>query len=170
MRGSWQAKLGRTGYDKKSGEVALKPVERVMVFKPAETQGKNRKLARPFHGLYRVLGVTYQCRFTETYVIPRVTQSLFLLAEFTNVTQNKVIVPGLKSRGAATYLALVTSFQFRHRSYYLLRVARRVELDIVRCGFVNIYEYKCHNIKSVIFVEFAVLLSFVPRLFHFVNV
>lgn len=45
-------------YDKHSADVQLKPGERVMVFMPAETQGKNRKLARPFHGPYRVLGAT----------------------------------------------------------------------------------------------------------------
>ena len=32
--------------------------DRVMVHMPAEAQGKNWKLARPFHGSYRILGST----------------------------------------------------------------------------------------------------------------
>ncbi len=45
-------------YDAKRAEVDLKVGERVMVFMPSETQGQNRKLARPFHGPYRVLALT----------------------------------------------------------------------------------------------------------------
>ena len=32
--------------------------DRVMVFMPSETVGKNRKLARPYHGPYRVVHIT----------------------------------------------------------------------------------------------------------------
>ena len=45
-------------YDSKRSVVDLKVGERVMVYMPSEVQGRNRKLARPFHGPYRVLSVT----------------------------------------------------------------------------------------------------------------
>lgn len=45
-------------YDRSSKAVNLKPGDRVMVFMPAERQGKTWKLSRPFHGPYRVLNVT----------------------------------------------------------------------------------------------------------------
>ena len=45
-------------YDKFSKTVDVKPGDRVMVFMPAERQGKAWKLSRPFHGPYRVLNVT----------------------------------------------------------------------------------------------------------------
>ena len=45
-------------YDRSSESVDLKPGDRVMVFMPAERQGKTWKLSRPFHGPYRVLHVT----------------------------------------------------------------------------------------------------------------
>ncbi len=48
----------KKSYDKKAREVDLKVGERVMVLMPSETQGKNWKLARPFHGPYRVIKVT----------------------------------------------------------------------------------------------------------------
>ena len=38
--------------------VDLKVEERVMIYMPSEAQGKDRKLARRFHGLYRVLTIT----------------------------------------------------------------------------------------------------------------
>ena len=45
-------------YDRSSTPPTLKVSDRVMVYMPSEVQGKNRKLARPFHGPYRVLSVT----------------------------------------------------------------------------------------------------------------
>ena len=36
----------------------LRVGERLIVLMPSESQGKNWKLARPFHGPYRVLQVT----------------------------------------------------------------------------------------------------------------
>ncbi len=48
----------KKSYDKDKQESNLKPGERVMVYMPSESQGPERKLARPFHGPYRVLGVT----------------------------------------------------------------------------------------------------------------
>ena len=45
-------------YDSGRAEVDLKIGERVMVYMPIETQGPDRKLARPFHGPYRVLSLT----------------------------------------------------------------------------------------------------------------
>ena len=38
-------------------EVDLKVGERIMVYMPIDVQGQDRKLARPFHGPYRVLAV-----------------------------------------------------------------------------------------------------------------
>ncbi len=48
----------KKSYDKDKQESSLKPGEWVMVYMPSESQGPERKLARPFHGSYRVLGVT----------------------------------------------------------------------------------------------------------------
>ena len=45
-------------YDAGRAEVDLKVGERVMVYMPSEVQGQDRKLARPFHGPYRVLSLT----------------------------------------------------------------------------------------------------------------
>ena len=45
-------------YDSGRPEVDLKVGERVMVYMPIDVQGQDRKLARPFHGPYRVLAVT----------------------------------------------------------------------------------------------------------------
>ena len=47
----------RTGYDKHSREVKLKVGDRVLVYMPGEVRGKAWKLARPFHGPYRVLAL-----------------------------------------------------------------------------------------------------------------
>ena len=41
-------------YDQHSIEVDFKVGERVMVYMPQEAQGKNRKLALPYHGPYRI--------------------------------------------------------------------------------------------------------------------
>ena len=48
----------KRAYDKKSKEVDLKVGNRVMVLIPAEKQGKNWNLSRPFPGPYRVLQIT----------------------------------------------------------------------------------------------------------------
>ena len=48
----------KKAYDRKTKEVDLRAGERVMVRMPSESQGKDWKLARPFHGPYRVLQVT----------------------------------------------------------------------------------------------------------------
>ena len=45
-------------YDRRADEKRVRKGDRVMVFMPAETQGRDRKLARPYHGPYRVLNVT----------------------------------------------------------------------------------------------------------------
>ena len=45
-------------YDSGRPEMDLKVGERVMIYIPSDTQGKDRMLARPFHGPYRVLAVT----------------------------------------------------------------------------------------------------------------
>ena len=45
-------------YDKKSKEPKLSVGSRVMVHMPGEVQGKAWKLARPFHGPYRVIALT----------------------------------------------------------------------------------------------------------------
>ena len=48
----------QTQYNKKSRDVNLKVGDRVMVLMPMETTGDRRKLARPFHGPFRVLALT----------------------------------------------------------------------------------------------------------------
>ena len=48
----------KKAYDKNTKTVDLRVGERVMVLMPSECQGKDWKLARPFHGPYRVLQVT----------------------------------------------------------------------------------------------------------------
>ena len=45
-------------YDHKARPAKLEVGDCVMVYVPAETQGKNWKLARPFHGPYRILATT----------------------------------------------------------------------------------------------------------------
>ena len=48
----------KRAYDRHAKEVDLRVGERVMVLMPSKSQGKNWKLASPFHGPYRVLQVT----------------------------------------------------------------------------------------------------------------
>ena len=45
-------------YDKKTAPVEVKVGDRVMIYMPTEVQGKKWKLARPFHGPYRVITAT----------------------------------------------------------------------------------------------------------------
>ena len=45
-------------HDRKSTAPKIVVGDRVMVYMPKDSQGKNRKLARPYHGPYRVLSVT----------------------------------------------------------------------------------------------------------------
>ena len=44
----------KANYDKKSTKMPFRPGERVFLYKPAEKAGEARKLARPFHGPYRL--------------------------------------------------------------------------------------------------------------------
>ena len=48
-------------YDHRSKEINFKVGERVMVYMPQEAQGKNRKLALPYHGPYCILEVQTNC-------------------------------------------------------------------------------------------------------------
>lgn len=48
----------RRFYDQHSTNPTLQVGDRVMVFMPSETVGKHRKLARPYHGPYRVTNIT----------------------------------------------------------------------------------------------------------------
>ena len=48
-------------YDHRSKEIDFKIGDRVMVYMPQEAQGKNRKLALPYHGPYRILEVQTNC-------------------------------------------------------------------------------------------------------------
>ena len=48
----------RKFYDRQSTTPKFQVGDRVMVFMPSETVGKNRKLARPYHGPYHVINVT----------------------------------------------------------------------------------------------------------------
>ena len=45
-------------YDRHADEGKVRKGDQVMVFMPIETQGRDRKLARPYHGPYRVLNAT----------------------------------------------------------------------------------------------------------------
>ena len=45
-------------YDRTAKDPGLRLGDRVMVYMPSEVQGKDRKLARPFHGPYRVVSLT----------------------------------------------------------------------------------------------------------------
>ena len=51
-------KAQKVQYDKSAKVPTLSVGDRVMIFMPAEMQGKTRKLARPFHGPYRILTLT----------------------------------------------------------------------------------------------------------------
>ena len=44
----------KANYDKKATDVPFRSGERVFLYKPAEKTGEARKLARPFHGPYRI--------------------------------------------------------------------------------------------------------------------
>lgn len=48
----------KSQYDKKSKESTYKVGDRVMTYMPSEVQGKSWKLARPFHGPYRIISLT----------------------------------------------------------------------------------------------------------------
>ena len=48
----------KSQYDRHASENQVQVGDRVMVLMPSELQGKDRKLARPYHGPYRVLSVT----------------------------------------------------------------------------------------------------------------
>ena len=48
----------KSQYDKKSRDVNLKVGDHIMVLMPAEAKEEKTKLARPFHGPFRVLTVT----------------------------------------------------------------------------------------------------------------
>ena len=48
----------RKFYYQQSTNCKLQIGDRVMVFMPNETTGKDRKLARPYHGPYRVVSLT----------------------------------------------------------------------------------------------------------------
>ena len=48
----------KTQYDKRSKQTKLMVSDRVMVYMPGEVRGKAWKLARPYHGPYRVLSLT----------------------------------------------------------------------------------------------------------------
>ena len=48
-------------YDKQAKIIDFQPGGRVMVYMPHEHQGKNRKLALPYHGPFRILEVQPNC-------------------------------------------------------------------------------------------------------------
>ena len=45
-------------YDRGAKDPSFRIGHRVMVYMPGEVQGKDRKLARPFHGRYRIVSLT----------------------------------------------------------------------------------------------------------------
>ena len=52
-------------YDKRAKPVTYQEGTRVMVFMPKEARSKNRKLALPYHGPYRVLEVRQNCLLVQ---------------------------------------------------------------------------------------------------------
>ena len=58
LSAAWKVNIQKSYYDKSSKASNVKPGDRVMVFMPAERQGKTWKLLHPYHGPYRVLSVT----------------------------------------------------------------------------------------------------------------
>ena len=54
------------------------PSDCVMVFMPSEVTGKNRKLARPYHGPYRIIAVTPTN--AEVKLIERVSEPSIFVA------------------------------------------------------------------------------------------
>lgn len=50
-------KRQKSFYDKQSTATPFRPGERVFLYKPAEKTGEARKLARPFHGPYRIMSM-----------------------------------------------------------------------------------------------------------------
>lgn len=78
----------KKSYDKKSREVDLKVGERVMVFMPSDCKGKERKLARPFHGPYRVVAVSSKYNWL---IVLTVRVSVCHWTELEGATQNKEI-------------------------------------------------------------------------------
>ena len=48
-------------YDRKAKEIDFQPGGHVMVYMPHEDQGKNRKLALPYHGPFRIIEVCPNC-------------------------------------------------------------------------------------------------------------
>ena len=67
-------------YDRKSTdpESTFHVGDRVMVFMPSEVTGKNRKLARPYHGPYRIVAVTPTN--AEVKLIERVSEPSIFVA------------------------------------------------------------------------------------------
>ncbi len=65
-----------------------------MILMPGEVKGKAWKLARPFHGPYRILSLT--SNNAEVVLVDRPTRSLFPWTVSDFVTQNwKMMCPGL---------------------------------------------------------------------------
>ena len=48
----------KAAYDQRSSDPQYKVGDRVMVYMPQEVSGKDRKLARPFHGPFRIINLT----------------------------------------------------------------------------------------------------------------
>ena len=48
----------KVAYDQHSSDPQYKVGDRVMVYMPQEVSGKDRKLARPFHGPFRIINLT----------------------------------------------------------------------------------------------------------------
>ena len=68
--------------------------DRVIVFMPGETTGKDHKLARPYHGPYRIVGLT--ATNAEAKLIERPKQpSIFIAIERLSATLSNLVLPGL---------------------------------------------------------------------------
>ena len=65
-------------YDRQSTATKFKIGDRVMVYMPSETSGKDRKLARPYHGPYRVISLTQTN--AEVKLIERPTEPTIFVA------------------------------------------------------------------------------------------
>ena len=69
-----------------------------MVFMPAESQGKNWKLSRPFHGPYRVLQVTPTNAEVQLIDRPKDEPIFVALAGFDCAIQSRVMTAGVDIR------------------------------------------------------------------------
>ena len=99
-------------YVKKARDVPLRIGIQVMVLMPAEATGDKRKLARPFHGPFRMLTVTPTNAEVRLASDPKATP--LLSTEFGYATPHKPTLNGLADLGDALQLTLKRLFRIVH--------------------------------------------------------